>query len=831
MKVFSKQYSIPQPLHAILNTKPNTWNRYFNSSELASFFKRVSSYLKDTHFFEENYKSAKFFYFLKRFVKTLPQATEVLKAFNQVCKEIQYKFSLQTTLSGQQVTTTLLPYLNLLAVMLKPKYRYLFDREEITIEASYFSELSYIQVVSHTVEPSILYNFHTVLKRSFHSKKFLNDYFYLIQAILNLAEGVSNANLTSDALALPIMRLFDLLGRLDNSMKSKLVGSQNATQSIQQARNILYALFSPHIDPDFLKFIVYKIFLRQSYKTAKPVVLEALCRSQEYAAQCNFSYQRYPEKYFCSPSTIAAINITIEGRRLPEGEDSELLPEACHLMRETERFIPWMEALGIFPANAKAQLLLRVFIANTEMASDLFLFEGFNLEREVAAVYAQQEIKQTNVFGIIYGSFSDHFLRHEFIHFLDNFVLGNKALPHIYKEGMAELFAVGVCNRLRFDQLQHTLKDTAIFETLKKDKLPNKYWKSFQYAQGFKYIAYLVNEQPSFLKKVLTLFRDNNQAVYYTELDRFLNNSSTKASYLSWAKLQVAVCENYFKQYPQSEQPIIYLNSIANLLQNTSSLLNSTAIEFNSKATRSLVKRDLLYVDSLNDIVISLPKAVSVIETMLALPLVAFSSGMASAYLDRKKKNDQKYLNYCIDYGFRPLSFALVNASFDYAATGQVLSISDVTANFFSYLAINYLGLLVGQVVSKGIAKLIPNRYFSFLIQTLTWMFLWNPGLFACEGFMQYMLLFVAVQFLQGLAFKLGEQGMQQWLDYITIAPSAANDNFAMSKVVIRHSSNANIKKNTCSFFQMPVNDVALVEAPSQGKKEENNQYAMKCVY
>ena len=65
---------------------------------------------------------------------------------------------------------------------------------------------------------------------------------------------------------------------------------------------------------------------------------------------------------------------------------------------------------------------------------------------------------------------------------------------------------------------------------------------------------------------------------------------------------------------------------------------------------------------------------------------------------------------------------------------------------------------------NQKISEKINNKWIAFLFQTLTWIFLWNPGLLTSEEFSTHIVPVLIVQFLSGIFFKTGE-----WLTESTI--------------------------------------------------------------
>lgn len=83
-----------------------------------------------------------------------------------------------------------------------------------------------------------------------------------------------------------------------------------------------------------------------------------------------------------------------------------------------------------------------------------------------------------------------------------------------------------------------------------------------------------------------------------------------------------------------------------------------------------------------------------------------------------------------------------------------------------AYTGLNYFSLLLAQPINQKIAEKINNKWIAFLLQTLTWTFLWNPSLLTGEEFTTHIVPVLIVQFLSGIFFKTGEWLTESTIDY-----------------------------------------------------------------
>jgi hypothetical protein len=408
----------------LLKVKRQKRNNYFNSSETISILNGLALQIKTVNFFEVDYKFIKFLGFLKAFVRTKPEDSTALKEFNQVCQEIQCKITEQSTFNKSQINI-IMEYLKLWNVMLKPNHRYLFDKNEMAINAEDLKKIS--STLADRAKPissEVLSSFRKTLKHSFNSIKFLNDYPALLQIILNLAKSIEKKNSDTD-LELAAMKLFESLGSLARALKASankqvaLYRLPQAIKTVNTARIELYALFKPFVNKDRLKSIVYELFLRRSYKDDTNADLPRLCSSQKYIRQCKSDYPRFTKKYSClADNSSFAINIEYNNTSATE------LVKACLAMRDGESFIDWMKEMGFNPRYAASQYLLRIAESESDFFINVFLFERDEfkraaLDQSVLAWYFPKKTKQSYLRGITYSySTIPSVLVHEYIHHL-----------------------------------------------------------------------------------------------------------------------------------------------------------------------------------------------------------------------------------------------------------------------------------------------------------------------------------------------------------------------------------------------------------------------------
>lgn len=336
----------------------------------------------------------------------------------------------------------------------------------------------------------------------------------------------------------------------------------------------------------------------------------------------------------------------------------------------------------------------------------------------------------------------------------------------ILTEGIAELFSVGICSNKHILDLRNYVNDTFIFEFFKARKYPF-------YFHALKWVAYLVNEQPPLLKTLLSSLQNNDTERFYVTLDNFIDNASNREAFVNWSHQQVDICNNYLSIFPAGHQPpLIYLEGIkpyvSQIQMAKESLVNSTYLR---------AKRDLqLCLDDLcldeNTIESTSPSEAKRIVTKEFwqqveiggfLQLNAFLSGITSSVLDdislSYKDNFPSLTTYTY-YGFKPLFFAGMNASLNRIWFDQtMLEAEERLARFFAGFIMNFLGVLVGQPLTKTLAEKIPNKILCFFVQMLTWTVLWNPDLFLSEDSLLLPALFL--QLTQGLCFKVGEEVYQ----------------------------------------------------------------------
>ncbi|MEN9916512.1 MAG: hypothetical protein RLY40_444 [Pseudomonadota bacterium] len=146
-------------------------------------------------------------------------------------------------------------------------------------------------------------------------------------------------------------------------------------------------------------------------------------------------------------------------------------------------------------------------------------------------------------------------------------------------------------------------------------------------------------------------------------------------------------------------------------------------------------------------------------EIILTLPMSAWMGGLLSANLERI---GERYQPFCpslpayMQYGFKPFLSALMSSGYQYFRIEHALDIDESFARLLTYFMLNFLGVIVGQPLTKTLAATIQNKLISFLIQALTWTLLWNPSLFTSDYL--EIIPMIGMQLLQGLFFKLGEE-------------------------------------------------------------------------
>ncbi|MFM2322235.1 MAG: hypothetical protein RLZZ225_388 [Pseudomonadota bacterium] len=171
-------------------------------------------------------------------------------------------------------------------------------------------------------------------------------------------------------------------------------------------------------------------------------------------------------------------------------------------------------------------------------------------------------------------------------------------------------------------------------------------------------------------------------------------------------------------------------------------------------------------------------------QVTLVLPLYALSSlltGAVSAFSDeagRRYKASYPYLPAVICYGIKPVVLSMASASMDSLLLGTAnrIGFDEVASSFLSYFAMNYLGLLIAQVIEHACAKKIENKVISFLLPVLLYTSLLNPGLLFSEGFITQWMSLLVMPIINGLLFQLGRLGAHKLLDSFFPENLTAND-------------------------------------------------------
>ncbi len=186
-------------------------------------------------------------------------------------------------------------------------------------------------------------------------------------------------------------------------------------------------------------------------------------------------------------------------------------------------------------------------------------------------------------------------------------------------------------------------------------------------------------------------------------------------------------------------------------------------------------------VSNTTELVVYKQKASAPFEIIVPLPLSYFFSGAASAGLDRlaaSKKEKYPLLPPFMTYGLKPILFSLGNSIYDSLVLGSAsaIHVEAQWSSFSAYLAMNYMGLVIAQPVSRKVSAIVDqkiiNKYWNlatkFALQTLTFIIFLNPGLFVSEEFMQRISLMVMLQVFNGMLFSAGELGAHALLDYVS---------------------------------------------------------------
>jgi hypothetical protein len=196
--------------------------------------------------------------------------------------------------------------------------------------------------------------------------------------------------------------------------------------------------------------------------------------------------------------------------------------------------------------------------------------------------------------------------------------------------------------------------------------------------------------------------------------------------------------------------------------QMTSATVNSTASYATSFSTE-LTK---------NSRVVSTELAITDADTpfvdKMFLPLAAFANGAVSALFDRlATESHNTSLQRLLQYLLKPSIISATNATVDMLySPASLLGLEAFETSFMSYLVINYFGMLCVQPTHSKITQWIDgktsnawlSRLFKFVVPTLLYMIVLNPGLFLQAEFLENMLQFFCIQLLNACAFQAGEK-------------------------------------------------------------------------
>ncbi len=730
------------------------WPEYLaiNASGLAMILNTFSEQVKLVNFFNNPPETSLFFSFLRKLVESKPQNNDVLKGFSQITSEILDKFS-EVTCLNKNAEMLATHYLNLLALMLEPRYRYLFEKAEISIWTNDFQKISN---TSHN-SSAFLSHFRNTLQLSFQSIAFIKNYPALIRTIRELACFLDKEN--TDTNELQAMKLFDTLGVLDQTLKTTQVyqvkiNRATINQSIQATRDLLYDQFKPYVEENLLQFIVYKSYLAQAYPNVTN--LTAICDSENYRMHCQSGYSRFKDNYRCPTGQMPHFSINIKNNNYSKLD----LDRLCAAMRSVESFVPWMENFRFKKIYNTSQYFLHVTDTKKNFLIDKFLFESDDppeTSHRVLATYFQP--KKPSYTGPLAGSTYTYtnnpsVLTHEYIHHLYALFIKDLEQDLTLTEGTAELYSDGICSKRNINNLRNYVNDTYIFEFLKARRYPF-------YFNALKWVAYLVNEQPELFATLVNSLQNDDIDSFYATIDSFISNDSNRQAFVDWSYRQVNTCNHYLSIFPDGHQSQkIYLEDIQAYLNQTNNCGLPNVI---------LTKRDILSQNAEFDLYQAVEKSYGSedfwqgIQVGIPLRLAALFAGMTSSFLDDVgliyKENCPSLPAY-INNGFKPFVFAAVSAGLNTIFYDQaVVDVEEKFARLFVYFMMNYLGVIIGQPLNKKLAEKIQNKVLNFFIQMMTWTMLWNPSLFLSESSRLFPTLFL--QITQALCFKVGEETYQ----------------------------------------------------------------------
>lgn len=748
------------PSLKILLLNEEKWPDYFsiNPIGLAMILSAFNQQITSVNFFDNPPETTLFFRFLRKLAETKPWHKGVLREFSEITAEILDKISVEPRFNSKQ-ENVVIHYLQLLSLMLEPKYRDLFKKPEISLWTNDFQKIS--QRPFNSLE--LLSQFRHTLLLSFQSITFIKNYPVLIRTISDLAYSLDKAQIDSNELA--AMELFDTLGMLDHTLKVSrvrkvIVNQAMINRSLQDTRKFIYNQFKRYVEKNFLQFIVYKSYLARSYSNSTQ--LTELCKSKNYRSQCKSDYVRFKDNYRCSIDRLPSFFIDIRNNNCSKVD----LDRLCVAMRAVEPFVLWMEKFGFKPNYNASQYRLHLADSEKNFLIDKFLFERDIPSEKFGTMATYFPFENPSQTGPLLGSTYTYTLdppalKHEYVHHLYALYVQNREIDLTLAEGMAELYSSGICSEKNIYDLRNFVNDTFIFELFKARQYPF-------YFNALKWVAYLVNEKPDLFKTLVCFLQKKDKRSFYTEMDTFIDNASNVQAFVAWSRQQVNLCNNYLSIFPNGhEPPMIYFNDIKVCLNQTQTL--STEFSF-FNSTSALSKRNfLVYSDKdltgLQETALvsySSEEFTSQVKKGLPLLLHSLLAGFTSACLDNVSlahRSNYPLLPAYIQYGLKPFLFAVVSAGLNNVFFDQTVEIEQKIARIFTYFSINYLSVAIGQPLTQKLAEKIHNKILCFLVQMMIWTLLWNPSLFLSENSKLLPTLFL--QFVQGFCFKVGEETYQ----------------------------------------------------------------------
>ncbi len=177
------------------------------------------------------------------------------------------------------------------------------------------------------------------------------------------------------------------------------------------------------------------------------------------------------------------------------------------------------------------------------------------------------------------------------------------------------------------------------------------------------------------------------------------------------------------------------------------------------------------------------------IAIIIGLPLSAFFGGSLTAIINKLEKkyvSNSRYVSYGIQYGAKPVLLSSLSAvsnrflltyssilefengwkSFNSSLNSHDLEFENGWRSFVSCMGLNYFGFLIAQPIDQLFVEKVSNKWLAFFLQTLTWIFFWNPSLFASEEFALQTSLLLMTACFNGMAYKIGERMTQSIIDY-----------------------------------------------------------------